>query len=151
MAALLLSQVASPQAPAALARPNDLTVSIVTGPDPRHDSAELLLGSISYFGNDPQAQRHGARQSYTVSRHIRVRVARSDGAPGKAIVRPYLLRECDRCTVRVDGVPLSAMPAAAGRVVPLNTMVDHVINVEIKRAAPAGELGAEVAWQVEEL
>jgi hypothetical protein len=149
-AALLIAQVASPQIPAALSRPNDLTVSILTGGDPRQASLVLPLGSISYFGNPSQPRRKGSLQSFTVSKHIRVRVARNDGAPGKASMIPYLLRECDRCTVRVDGVVLTTMPGGAGRIVPLNSVIDHVIDIEIKRTAPAGELGTEVAWQVEE-
>lgn len=151
VAALLCTQFAWPQVPAAFSRPSDLTVSIVTETGPRQGSSELALGPVSYFGNSAEAQRNRSVQSFIVSRHIRVRVSRTDGAQGKVVVRPYLLRDCDRCTVRLDGVVLSSAPAGAGRVVPLNTMVDHVIDIEIKRAAPAGQLGAEVTWQVEEL
>jgi len=151
MVALLFSIVAVAQKPTAFSRPDELVVTVVSSADPRNTLSQVALGAISYYDGQTQNGRSSLAKALVVSRLVRLRLTRNDGAPGHAVVRAFLARECERCTVRLDGVQLAAAPGAAGQIVRLNAVVDHVIEIEIKRTAPAGDLNAEISWEAEEL
>jgi hypothetical protein len=151
-AVLLCTAFAGAQVPSPLTRGDELVVSVVGDAKSfphAADTSEVEFGSVSFYSTDHQRKRNA--NSYVTLRHIRLRVERKDGARGKSTLRAFLIHECDRCTVRLDGVVLTSTPVPVGRILLLNTVTDHILEIEVKRFAPSGDLGAEIGWQIEEL
>ena len=154
VAALLSFSFASAQTPSGLARPDDLTVTLTgagTRQLPSIADAELSLGSMSFYGSRIAHHDRSSAASQVSARTIAIRVARRDGASGRAILRAFLLRECARCKIRLDGITLTTTPTIIPRALPFNAITDHVIEIDVPINAPPGGLDAEIGWEVEQL
>lgn len=153
VAALLFLSAGWAQATIGFSRPDDLAVTITAGT--REATAafrsEISLGEMSFYSAHATHARNSSLKSQLSVRTIGLHVARRDGASGHAILRAYLLRECDRCNIRLDGVALTTSPTVIPRSVPFNVITNHLIEVEVPITAPAGALDAEIGWQIEEL
>ena len=141
------------QVPSGLSRPDDLTitltgVSTLQSPSAR---AELSIGSLSFYKAHSAPRDRSSAASQVTTRSIAIKVARRDGASGRGVLRAFLVRECDRCKIRLDGIALTTTPSVVPRIVPFNVLTDHLIEIEVPITAPPGALDAEIAWEVQEL
>ncbi len=109
-------------------------------------ASEVDLGGLSNASSE--AQRHD--KSFSITRHLRLRVTRSNGAAGVVTLSAFLVRGCHPCKLRLDGSELKASPTLILQRVQLNGTTDHRLEIEIPASMPAGAVDAEIGWQVEE-
>jgi hypothetical protein len=115
------------------------------------DRSEMRLGRISY--QEPGAIRRrdiSGPRAFTIVRPLRLRIARTSGAPGQVALSAFLVRSCHPCVVRMNGIALEAIPRLIMSRVALNSSTEHRIEVEVPATLPAGALDTEIGWQVEE-
>lgn len=148
--ALFCSSVLIAQTAAPTSRPDELTVAVVSdsGASVEGRTPRLALGAVSYNPRQRSARSNGA---FVISKHIRLRITRHDGAGGRAVLQAFLSRDCDRCRISMNGVSLASTPKVVARVARLNTITDYLIEVEVPLSAAAGDLDAEIGWQVEQI
>src|SRR5437660_3380866 len=155
LAALLcgLLPAAIAQSPRPLQTADEFTVAVVTD-DHRPalpGDTDIDLGRVSYNGTE--SQRHGGAKeskSFSIVRHIRVRVARRNNAAGIVMVSAYLLHSCYPCKLRLDGIELKSGPTVVMLRTQLTETSDHRLEIGIPASMPSGAVDAEICWQVEE-
>src|SRR5436305_14339886 len=141
------------QVPRAAQIADEFTVTAVSS-DNRpalQGSADVDLGGLSY--NGAESARHGGpreAKAFSITRHLRLRVTRRNGAAGVVMVSAYLVRSCSPCKLRLDGVELKSGPAVVMLRALLNETTDHRLDIVIPASMPAGAVDAEIGWQVEE-
>jgi hypothetical protein len=109
------------------------------------------MGGMSFTGSE--SQRHSGPQqskSFSVTRRVRLRITRRNGAPGMVVVSAFLMRDCHPCKLKLDGIELKSAPTLVLQRAQLNTTTDHRLEIEIPASMPAGAVDAEIGWQVEE-
>lgn len=93
--------------------------------------------------------RGGTRRSTVTARTVRMRVGEPAGeSRGNVTVRAFLETADARCTVRVDGIPLTAAPRVVHRNAPVGIPFAHRIEIEVPVTAPDGPLHASIGWEV---
>jgi hypothetical protein len=109
------------------------------------------FGPVSF--NEPQSERHrNAHEGgfFTVKRPIRLRAAKWNGQPGRAILRAYLARDCFPTILKIDGIALSTTAKIIAHEVQLNRSTEHILELQVPVTAPAGAFDAQIGWQAEE-
>jgi hypothetical protein len=152
-ALLFLFSAAAAQARRA-AQPSDDFVVAVMADDNRpalEGNSNVDLGRLSHAGTE--SQRHGGPQqtrSFSVTRHVRLRITRKNGASGVVRLSAFLVRDCYPCKLRLDGIELKTSPILVLQQAQLNSTTDHRLEIEIPASMPAGAVDAELGWEVEE-
>jgi hypothetical protein len=148
--ALLFSSLLIAQTTAPVSRPDDLAVTVVSdsGASVEGRIPRLALGAVSFT---PRQRTARSKDAFVISKHIHLRITRHDGVAGRAVLQAYLTRDCDRCRITIDGIHLASSPQVVSRVVRLNTVTDHLVEIEVPLSAPAGAIDAEIGWQVEQI
>jgi hypothetical protein len=144
--------VANAQRGSAFGKPDDYIVAVLAGENRAafDGGSELQLGGLSFSAAESQRNVEHREKSFSVVRHVRLRVSRKSGSPGLVSLSAFLLRDCYPCKLKFDGIPLNSAPTMIVRSAPLNSTIDHRIEIEIPASMPAGALDAEIGWQVNE-
>jgi hypothetical protein len=111
-------------------------------------NAVVDLGDLSLSSPKVSRRGQGRTSSYVITRHFRLRVARSDRQNGRVEVSAYLLQDCFNCKLRIDGVEISTIPKVVAADTQLNTSISHRLEIEVPNEAAAGALNAEIGWEV---
>src|SRR5947209_20360512 len=149
LAALLcgLLPAAIAQSPRPLQTADEFTVAVVTD-DHRPalpGDTDIDLGRVSYNGTE--SQRHGGAKeskSFSIVRHIRVRVARRNNAAGILMVSVYLLHSCYPCKLRLDGFELKSCPTVVMMRTQLYEMRYLRLILTIPASSPIGDIARVV-------
>jgi hypothetical protein len=100
----------------------------------------LETGTIAWHG--------GAKRATVTTRTVRMRIGEPAGeSRGNATVRAYLETVDPRCTIRVDGVPLTTVPRVIRHHAPVGVAFALRIEVEVPVTAPDGPLQASIGWE----
>ena len=105
------------------------------------DGGLLETGTMAWSG--------GAKRATVTTRTVRMRIG--EAAPetrGNVTLRAFLETADPRCTIRVDGVPLTVAPRVVRRNAPVGIPFAHRIEVEVPVTAPDGPLHASIGWEV---
>ena len=93
--------------------------------------------------------RGGSKRSAVSTRTVILRIGEpSRESRGTATVRAFLETFDPRCTIRIDGVPLTTVPRVIRRQAPVGIAFTHRIEIEVPRTAADGPLQASIAWEV---
>jgi hypothetical protein len=144
---LLPFAAAAPAAPVGGAPP-ELTLTFVPV-DPQVASraegeAHLDLGSLV-------AARPGARGGAAVRQRVGVRLDSPAGTVAVARLQAFLAIETPGCTVRVDGMTLTAIPRTLDPVHRVGTTVVHEVEIIVPPHVPAGPFASAITWLAESL
>ena len=118
------------------------TLSIVfedaSGLQPIVAAGRIDAGTLSAHG--------GRRATY---RSI-FRVLVQGRTPGRfARLRASVEAAGPRCTVRIDGVLLSAVPLMIDPLAPVGRAVTHTLDIEVPASEPPGLLASSITWLAE--
>lgn len=93
--------------------------------------------------------RGGTARSSIATRTVRLRVGEpSDESRGSVTVRAFLETPDPRCTIRIDGVTLTAAPRVIRRNVPIGIAFAHRIEIEVPITSADGPLHASIGWEM---
>jgi hypothetical protein len=93
--------------------------------------------------------RGGAKRSTVTTRTVRMRIGEAASEPrGNVTVRAFLETPDPRCTIRIDGVTLTAAPRAIRRNAPVGIVFTHRIEIEVPVTAADGPLLASIGWEI---
>lgn len=93
--------------------------------------------------------RGGTRRSTVTTRTVRMRVGEaSNESQGSVTIRAFLETTDARCTIRVDGVPLTTAPRVIRTHAPIGVAFAHRIEVEVPISAADGPLQTSIGWEV---
>jgi hypothetical protein len=147
-ASLLPAGAVAAEAPLAGGAPPELTIAFVPV-DPQmasHADGEALLdlGSV--------AAKHGGRgRGATVRQRVGVRLDSPAGTVAVARLQAFLATDTPGCTVRVDGVTLTAIPRTLDPVHRVGTTVVHEVEIVVPPHVPAGPFASAITWIAESL
>ena len=111
-------------------------------------NATVDVGDLSLQSPKVSRRGSGRTSSYSVIRHFRLRVARTDRQSGRIEISAYLLQDCFNCKLRIDGIEMSTIPKVIAANTQLNTSISHRLEIEVPTEAAAGALNAEIGWEV---
>ncbi len=113
-----------------------LELTFVSAPDGVMDA-----GTIQWRG--------GAKKTTVTTRTVRLRIGQPAAEPrGTATLSAFLETVDARCTVRVDGVVLTAAPRVIQRNAPIGMTVPHRIEIEVPVHAADGPLLTSIGWEI---
>lgn len=114
-------------------------------------ASDYDLGGLSFTGAESQRHgNHGQTKSFSITRRVRLQVRRKSGVAGIVTVSAFLVRSCDPCKLRLDGVELKSGPTIVLQRAQLNSATDHRLEIEIPASMAAGAVEAEIGWQVDD-
>jgi hypothetical protein len=114
---------------------DELTITFVS-------RAGLLdLGTVAHTG------RFAERGQTVRSETITMRVDRRGGSRGSASLRAYLAAPDARCTIRIDGQLMGAVPIVIDPQIPIGAVTSHRIDIEVPVTAAAGPLATTIGWE----
>jgi hypothetical protein len=91
----------------------------------------------------------GYRNGIVVRQRVAVRLDGPPGTPASARLSVALTEETPGCTVRLDGITLSALPRLIDPVHRVGTAVGHEIEVTIPDKVPPGTFLSNLQWLAE--
>jgi hypothetical protein len=145
---LLPARAAAGSAPAVGDARPELTVTFVPVEaqvaSPTQGESFLDLGALA-------ASRPGAHGRASVRQRVGVRVESPTHTVAVARLQVYLATETPGCTVRVDGVTLTAIPRTLDRIHRVGTTVVHEVEVIVPPNVPAGPFASAITWVAESL
>ena len=93
--------------------------------------------------------RGGAKRSAVTTRTVRMRIGdASNESRGTVTIRAFLEVPDPRCTIRIDGVPLTTAPRVIRTKAPIGIVFAHRIEIEVPITAADGPLQASIGWEV---
>lgn len=93
--------------------------------------------------------RGGAKRFAVTTRTVRMRIGEVSNDPrGTVTIRAFLEVPDPRCTIRIDGVPLTTAPRVIRTKAPIGVVLAHRIEVEVPITAADGPLQASIGWEV---
>ena len=126
---------AAPRRRAVAPVPDELTITFVS-------RAGLLdLGTVTHTG------RYAERGRTVRSETVTMRVDRRGGSRGTASLRAYLAAPDARCTIRIDGQLVGAVPIVIDPQIPIGAVTSHRIDIEVPVTAAAGPLATTIGWE----
>ena len=91
----------------------------------------------------------GTKRATITTRTVRLRIGEPSQEPrGTASLHAFLETPDPRCTIRVDGIVLTAAPRLIQRHAPIGITVPHRIEIEVPIQAAEGPLVASIGWEV---
>jgi hypothetical protein len=135
VAALLFLFLGSVAQTRRAAQPGDDFVVTVLADDNRpalEGNSNVDMGRLSRAG--AESQPHGGSQqtrSFSVTRHVRLRITRKNGGTGVVRLSAFLVRDCYPCKLRLDGIELKSISTLVLQSTQLNTTTDHRLEIEI--------------------
>ena len=125
---------AAPRRRAVAPVPDELTITFVS-------RAGLLdLGTVAHTG------RFAERGRTVRSETITMRVDRGSSR-GTASLRAYLAAPDARCTIRIDGQLMGAVPIVIDPQIPIGAVTSHRIDIEVPVTAAEGPLATTIGWE----
>jgi hypothetical protein len=125
---------AAPRRRAVAPVPDELTITFVS-------RAGLLdLGTVAHTG------RFAERGQTVRSETITMRVDRRGSSRGTASLRAYLAAPDARCTIRIDGQLMGAVPIVIDPQIPIGAVTSHRIDIAVPVTAAAGPLATTIGW-----
>jgi len=116
---------------------------------PSSSALQLTLVGAAVVDAGAITWRGGSRRSSVVSRTVTMRIGDSSReSRGTATVRAFVETFDPRCTIRIDGVPLTTAPRVIRRRAPIGIAFTHRIEVEVPVTAADGPLQASIGWEV---
>lgn len=93
--------------------------------------------------------RGGAKRATVTTRTVRMRIGEASAeSRGNVTIRAFLETPDPRCTIRIDGVPLTTAPRVIHRSAPIGVAFTHRIEIEVPVTAADGPLQASIGWEV---
>ena len=92
----------------------------------------------------------GGRNAFTATkRTFGMRIGQpSREARGTATVRAFLETADLHCTIRLDGIVLTAVPQVIQLQAPIGVVVTHRLQIEVPVTAPEGALNTSIGWEI---
>jgi hypothetical protein len=113
--------------------------------------------AITFVGSGPVidtgtiVSRGGRKAAAISTRTVSMRIGEpSREARGTATVRAYVETVDPRCTIRIDGVTLTAAPRLIRRNAPVGVAATYRIEIEVPITAAEGPLQTSIGWEVTE-
>jgi hypothetical protein len=92
------------------------------------------------------AGRGGKQRSTITVKTVRLRIGDA-ASRGTVTVRAFLETPDPRCTIRIDGLPLTTAPRVIRRNAPVGVAFTHRIEYEVPISVPDGPLQAAIGWE----
>lgn len=93
--------------------------------------------------------RGGTKRATITTRTVRMRIGEASAeSRGNVTIRAFLETPDPRCTIRIDGVPLTTAPRVIHRNAPIGIAFTHRIEIEVPVTAAEGPLQASIGWEV---
>lgn len=91
----------------------------------------------------------GSRRPAVTKKTITMRIGAASREPrGTATLRAFLESPDPRCTVRIDGIPLSAAPRVIQRHAPIGIPFTHRLELEVPLSVSEGPLHTAIGWEI---
>ncbi len=91
----------------------------------------------------------GSRRPAVTKKTITMRIGAASREPrGTATLRAFLETPDPRCTIRIDGIRLSAAPQVIQRHAPIGVPFTHRLEIEVPLSVSAGPLHTGIGWEI---
>ena len=109
---------------------------------PRPEITIAFVGVTAGGGSEGLIE--AGRMSHVQRRAFGIRI---DGPGTAATLRASLETADGRCTVRVDGIELGAVPKVIAARTPLGGVTNHTLEIVVPPSVPEGSFAASVRWE----
>ena len=123
---------------------------VATSPSARE---AITIAFVGVTGSGSDAMVDAGALSLARSKRTRkvfgIRIDAPAAAEGATVtLHAYLESYDSRCTIRVDGVLLSAVPKLIDAHMPVGTITRHTIEIEVPPSVSEGTFASSVRWDV---
>ena len=116
---------------------------------PPSSALQLTVAGMAVVDAGTIAWRGGSKRSSVTSLMVTMRIGEpSRDARGTATLRAFVETFDPRCTIRIDGVPLTTVPRVIRRHAPIGVAFTHRIEIEVPVTAADGPLQSSIGWEL---